>query len=272
MLIVHLLRHTHNCSLDTSTTVTKLGRHIDVIIVRPVIPHIAGIVVGYWRNGCSYRNIARKVGLHSNTVYGIVKRFRERGNFVCGRRTRRPRKINCRDDRALYRLARENRRFSVQRLRRTWQPNVNFAVSRQTVNRRLVARAYSVRRMVKVPRLNVWAKLVRRHWAPKHINRPLGQWQHVIFCDESRFMLFRIDNRIRVRRLVGEAMNKDLHMVMWLTEAVLYIYGVVSLIWATPPCVFRIRCHWSRLSPSSGGTLGSTWQGMVSQQLATGWW
>ena len=29
------------------------------------------------------------------------------------------------------------------------------------------------------------------------------------FCDESRFMLFRIDNRIRVRRLVGEAMNKD---------------------------------------------------------------
>ena len=59
MRIVHLLRHNHNCSLDTSTTVSKLSRHIDVIIVRPVIPHIAGIVVGYWRNGCSYRNIAR---------------------------------------------------------------------------------------------------------------------------------------------------------------------------------------------------------------------
>ena len=63
--------------------------------------------------------------------------------------------------------------------------------------------------MVKVPRFTVRAKLVRRHWAQKHINRPLGQWQHVIFCDESRFMLFRIDNRIRVRRLVLEAMNED---------------------------------------------------------------
>ena len=64
---------------------TKLGRHIDVIMVRTVIPHIAGIVVGYWRNGCSYRNIAREAGLHSNTVYGIIKRFRERGNlFVEG--------------------------------------------------------------------------------------------------------------------------------------------------------------------------------------------
>ena len=118
-------------------------------------------------------------------------------------------KTNDRDDRVLYRLAREHRRFSVQRLRRAWQPNVNFAVSRQTVNRRLVARAYRARRMVKVPRLTVRAKLVRRHWAQKHINRPLGQWQHVIFCDESRFMLFRIYNRIRVRRLVGEAMNED---------------------------------------------------------------
>ena len=78
----------------------------------------------------------------------------------------------------LYRLARESRRFSVQRLRRS---NVNFAVSRQTVNRRLVARAYRARRMVKVLRLTVRAKLVRRHWTQKHINRPLGQWQHRMY-------------------------------------------------------------------------------------------
>ena len=94
---------THNCSLDTSTTVTKLGRHVDVIMVCPVIPHIAGIVVGYWRNGCSYRNIVREVGLHSNTVYDIIKIYRERENLVCGRRTRRPRKINDRDDDSVYR-------------------------------------------------------------------------------------------------------------------------------------------------------------------------
>ena len=37
---------------------------------------------------------------------------------------------------------------------------------------------------------------------------------------------------------VFEAMNKDLHMVMWLTEAILYMYGVVYLIWEKPPCAF----------------------------------
>ena len=40
------------------------------------------------------------------------------------------------------------------------------------------------------------------------------------------------------------------------------MYGVVSLIWENPPGAFWIRCHWNRLSPSSGGPLGShgrTW-------------
>ena len=115
----------------------------------------------------------------------------------------RPCKTNDRHDRLLYRLATEDRRFSVNMLRRAWQPNVNFAVSRQTLNRRLVVHAYRARRMVKVSRLTARAKLVRRQWAQKHT------WQHVIFCDESRFMLFRIDNRILVRRLVVEAMNEN---------------------------------------------------------------
>ena len=81
--------------------------------------------------------------------------------------------------------------------------------------RRLVARAYSAMRMVKVPRLNVRAKLVRRHCAQKHINRPLGQWPSGRVVDISSSAT-KVDssssgstNRIRVRRLVREAMNKD---------------------------------------------------------------
>ena len=108
MRIVHLLRHNHNCSLDTSTTVTNL---FDILMWQWCVLWyhriIAGIVVVYWRNGYSYRKIARELGLHSNTVYGIIKRFRECGSFVCGRRTRRPRKTNDRDDRVLYRLVGE---------------------------------------------------------------------------------------------------------------------------------------------------------------------
>ena len=143
---------------------TKLGRHID---------NCASCDTTYCWN--SRRILAEWMFIsennqrswYSNTVYGVIKRFRERGNFVCGRRTRRPRKTNDRDDRVLYRLARENRRFSVQRLRRAWQPNVNFALSGKTVNRRLVARAYRARRMVKVSRLTVRAKLSTTSLGPE---------------------------------------------------------------------------------------------------------
>ena len=176
---------------------------------RPVTPHVAGIVIGYWRNGRNYRDIAREVGVHRNTVYGIIKRFCERGNLDNRKSTGRPRKTNARDDRVLYRLVRENRRSSAQKLRRDWLRNLNVVLSHRTVNRRLQSRGYKARRMVKVPKLTIRAKVVRREWAQRHINRPIGHWRHVIFCDESRFMLFRIDNRIRVCRLVGEAMHED---------------------------------------------------------------
>ena len=152
---------------------------------------------------------------------------------------------------------------SVSQLRKnnlnTWQPNVNFAVSRQTVNRRLVARAYKARRMVKVPRLTVRAKLVRRHWAQKHTNRSLGQWQNVIFCDESIFMLFRIDNRIRVRRLVGEVMHDNCtHGNVAHGGGSVHVWGGISYMEKTLLVRSGSDVTGSRLSASYGGTLGST--------------
>ena len=129
-------------------------------------------------------------------------------------------------------------------------------VSRQTVNRRLVARAYKARQMVKVPRLTVRAKLVRRHWAHEHIHRSLGQWQNVIFCDESRFMLFRIDNRIRVRRLVGEVMHEDCtHGHVAHGGGSVHVWGGISYMEKTLLVRSGSDVTGRRLSPSYGGTL-----------------
>ena len=101
-----------------------------------------------------------------------------------------------------------------------------------------MARAYRARRMVKVPRLTVRAKLVRRHWAQKHIIGPLGQWQHVIFCDESPFMFSWIDNRISIRRLVVEAMNEDCaHGNVTHGGGYVHVWGGISHMGKTSLCV-----------------------------------
>ena len=52
---------------------------------------------------------------------------------------------------------------------------------------------------------------------------------------------------------------KIVQMVMWLTGGgSVHVWGGISHM-GKPPCAFWIRCHWSRLSLSSGGPLGSTW-------------
>ena len=142
--------------------------------------------------------------------------------------------------------------------------------SRQTVNRRLVARAYMARRMVKVPRLTVRAKFVRRHWAQKHINGPLGQWQHVIFCYESPFMLFRIDNRIRVRRLVVEAMNEDCtHGNVAHGGGSAHVWGGISHMGKTSLCVQDQMS----LQPCIAEFWRNTWFHMAGHGIAAiGYW
>ena len=49
----------------------------------------------------------------------------------------------------------------------------------------------------------------RLEWARGHRNLLLGHWRHVVFSDESRFLLYRNDGRIRVRRQVHEAYSDD---------------------------------------------------------------
>ncbi len=57
---------------------------------------------------------------------------------------------------------------------------------------------------------------VRRHnrleWANAHIRWRLALWRGVLFTDESRFLLYRVDGRQRVWRPVGERFS-DVNVV-----------------------------------------------------------
>ena len=45
---------------------------------------------------------------------------------------------------------------------------------------------------------------LRLEWAQRWRNLTVAHWQHVIFGDESRFQLYPVDGRLRVRRVPGE--------------------------------------------------------------------
>ena len=49
----------------------------------------------------------------------------------------------------------------------------------------------------------------RLTWARQYRNLTDEHWQHVIFGDESRFLLYPVDDRMRVRRRAGERLRDD---------------------------------------------------------------
>ena len=71
--------------------------------------------------------------------------------------------------------------------------------------------------------------------------------------------------------VVGEVMCEDLHMVnVAHGGGSVHVWGGISYMEKSLLVCSGSDVTGSRLSPSYGGTLGSTWQDMVSQQLATG--
>ena len=162
-----------------------------------------------WRMGSKQKVIAQALGIAQGTVSKVLKRNRETGVPTPRARPGRPRKTTEREDRYLLRLCRNGRTKSANTLRAEWLRFTNTPVSRMLVNLRLIRAGYFARRPLKKLLLLQRHRQARMDWARNHLRWRPGHWQHVIFSDESRFLLYRIDGRIRVRRQQHEAYNED---------------------------------------------------------------
>ena len=75
---------------------------------------------------------------------------------------------------------------------------------RTRVNNPLLSRGYRAYRPTTKPLLTANHRRLHLEWAQRWRNLTVAHWQHVIFGDESRFQLYPVDDRLRVRRLPGE--------------------------------------------------------------------
>ena len=108
----------------------------------------------------------------------------------------------------------QDNRLRTQHLRDRYRPatrtsattigNHGRPISAQTVISRLRAHGIRPRRPYIGPQLLQRHRRARLQWCRAHVRWKAGQWNQVLFSDESRFTLERSDGRARVYRRSGE--------------------------------------------------------------------
>ena len=148
--------------------------------------------------------IAARVDLTRATVNRILKRHAATGSLVPDKSSGAPRKTTPRQDRALLRMVRQDRFLSARALTALMRNLYGMRAGRTTVNNWLLSRGYRAYRPTTKPLLTANHRRLRLEWAQRWRNLTVAHWQHVIFGGESRFQLYPVDGRLRVRRLPGE--------------------------------------------------------------------
>ena len=82
-------------------------------------------------------------------------------------------------------------------------------ISAQTVRNRLHTAGLRARQPAVRLLLQDRHRAARRAWAREHVRWTRDQWRRVIWSDESRFCLQRVDGRIRVWRRRGERHSQN---------------------------------------------------------------
>ena len=194
---------TRDCSPTKSDT--TLGRHsMQGQVGSSSSETTVWVVFALAREGIKQGAIAARVGLTRVTVNRILKRHAATGSLVPGKSSGAPRKTTPWQDRALLRMVRQDRFLSARALTARMRNLYGMRAGRTTVNNRLLSRGYRAYRPTTKPLLTANHLRLHLEWAQMWRNLTVAHWQHVIFCDESRFQLYPVDGRLRVRRLPGE--------------------------------------------------------------------
>ena len=165
-------------------------------------------VIGRMQAGQRQSEIARQMHVSQSTISRLWARFQNTGSTADAARTGRPRVTTPALDRYIRQSHLRNRFLSASTTARTL-PGMR-RIWCQTVRNRLHDAGLTARRPYRGPVLTPHHRQARLHWAQRHRHWTLRNiWQHVLFSDESRFLLSQHDRRRRVYRRVKERYHQN---------------------------------------------------------------
>lgn len=156
---------------------------------------------------CFSQQVARRLGVHKNTVGSLMRKWRQTGSVEDRHRRPKPRVTTIRQDRLIVLSHLRDRKKTATETARATLGRHGRPISRYTVRRRLkAANGGSIRahRPFRGLILTLRHRRQRLQWARRHLRWNRAQWATVLFTDEKRFKLYNSDGRKRIYRRRGE--------------------------------------------------------------------
>ncbi|KAM3870151.1 RNA helicase Mov10l1-like [Diretmus argenteus] len=218
--------------------------------------------IGQLEAGVPVRRVAALFGVSPGTISKLRTKFRETGEVKDRPRSGRPKKTTSQEDRFLTLASLRNRRLSSRDLKARFAQRYHRQISDQTVRNRLHMASLRAYKAARKPEMTALHRQTRLRWCRQHRQWNLRMWGNVMFRDESRFCLRKLDARIKVTKLIY---NYRSHEALLRLPSKLFYKGELCV--RAPKDVVESLCHWNGL-PKKGFPL--LFHGVRSTEMREG--
>lgn len=179
--------------------------------------------------GKSVQELCEMFTLARRTVYNILNRAKKEGRLDLKRGGGRKNKITGRVKRLMIHKLNQNPKISIRSLAKELNDECGVVVSHETVRQAILREHYSSRSARQKPLLSEQNIQKRLKFASEYISKPDDYWDDVIFCDETKIMLYYNDGPTRVWRKPLTALeNRNIIPTVKFGKLSFMVWGCIS--------------------------------------------
>ncbi|KAL7828173.1 hypothetical protein AOLI_G00313250 [Acnodon oligacanthus] len=160
--------------------------------------------IGQLQAGVPQNQVAASFGVSPSTISKLKAKVHITGDVRDRPRSGRPKKTTPQEDRFLTLSVLRYRRLSSTDLQSRFAGRYGRRLSAQTIRNRLHAANLRSHQAARRPAMTALHRQARLRWCRQHMHWNLNMWRKVLFSDESRFCLRKLDRRVKVWRRRGD--------------------------------------------------------------------